>query len=70
MFITELFRRKKVLADSERSKDGVTVHITDTGRIWVDPNEVVKTDAFKKQSAAVKRLREAKEQAAQESAVA
>lgn len=51
-----------------RSEDSVKLHITDTGRIWVDPNEVVKTEAFKKQREAVRRLREAKERASQESA--
>ncbi len=53
-----------------QSEDGVKLHITETGRIWVDPNEVVKTDSFKRQREAVKRLREAKEKAAQESAAA
>ena len=40
-----------------------TVHISDTGRVWVDPREVVKTEAFQQQVAAVRRLRLAHEKA-------
>lgn len=39
------------------------IHISPTGRVWVDPGEVVRTKAFQEQVQAVKRLREAQERA-------
>ena len=46
-----------------QSTAGVTVHVSDTGRVWVDPREVVKTPEFQAQVAAVRRLRLAREAA-------
>lgn len=48
-------------ASTFQSTAGVTVHVSDTGRVWVDPREVVKTPQFQAQVAAVRRLRLAHE---------
>jgi len=71
MKFMDIFNKEKPLTKASTSEVVVTLHITDTGRLWVDPNEVVKTKAFQIQREAVKRLRQAKEKAAavQESAV-
>ena len=52
----------KSRVDSHKSelnvRTGVHVHISSTGRVWVDPAEVVNSPAFKLQLEAVRRLRE------------
>lgn len=52
----------------EQDQDEVQLHISSTGRVWVDPKEVVRTGAFQRQREAVKRLREAHEKAVAASA--
>lgn len=59
--LLQLFSPKMEQASTEAKKP--TVHISDTERVWVDPREVVKTDAFQQQVAAVRRLRLAHEKA-------
>lgn len=54
------WKRRKT--EHEPQEAVVQVHVTDTGRVWVDPKQVVRTDEFKRQQAAVKRLREKREQ--------
>lgn len=61
-----LFRNKKRDATQrpEQDREEVELHISDTGRVWVKPEEVVRTRAFRSQLDAVKQLREAHERAA------
>lgn len=47
------------------SKDGTPVHVSNTGRVWVRPEDLVRSPTFQAQVAAVRRLRLMKERAAQ-----
>lgn len=60
-----LFRTKRREASEKaEQKEEVQLHISSTGRVWVNPKEVVRSEAFQRQREAVKRLREAQEKAA------
>lgn len=50
---------KKPFIIAER--DDVELHISDTGRVWVDVEELVRSRAFLRQLEGVRKLREAKE---------
>lgn len=54
--------KKRVASEMpEQGRHEVHLNFSSTGRVWVDPKQVVRTDAFQRQREAVKRLREAKE---------
>ena len=61
-------KKRDALVKPEQNQEEVHLHISSTGRVWVDPKEVVLTDAFQRQREAVKRLREAQERATAASA--